>query len=811
MKIIIKILAGLLCAVILIGITLWVVASRYREEIIDKVLTEVSASRHLQIEKDNIALNMFSEFPYCRIEANQVRVLHTGSGTPLFEAHAEQMQIRLNWIKLLIDNQLEIQHIVLKNGAAQVHLPRQVPNKTAAQKSFWENEQWLWQMDKLVVQQFTVQVDNHVVGIEELTVNAALDSGRLQVQAKYKGALQAGSIAQAHPLLRQSIAASVQMSLHKGLLSINLPAATVAGVQVSGSGSCNNKTMVAVLQVKSKDVAAIAALLMPDSLSIGKGRASADVVLSGQWNKGAMSLQASGRVEDVLLVNRQHNAALSEVLLKAAEVKLWAANLTQASAYSLQITEAEVSLPHLQAKGRGQVQNFAKPIIEADVQVEGELAWLSPQILQGGVKGNLYFKLKELNINNIEELQGNFEVHKMQLKQEQKTYHLDGQVAVSKDLLTCSRLQVNTDFGAGLFNGNIKHYFNLWQASPQQAVTIEGQLAASEIQVDSLLTVFGSGSENSPEFKVKLNIKADKLLFFNNLYNNTEVLLQYQSPYVEFARLSTSTFDGQLNGAVKIKIGNKSNTLSGDVYFNDIQIDKINYINQFLNIKAGSLKGGATGRLVVYVPLLQGGVDTKKMEASLQVAIKNGQMIKFEPLQKLSKYVKKDLLDNVLFSSIDNTFQIANGAVVIPKMEIRSSALNTFLGGTHYFDGNYDYRITLFLNELLWSKAKDPANPIKDGKTKVFLRAQRHGNQSSVVYDREEWGKDFQKKLQQEGKSFGEAKKQAHAPQGAQPIAIDPAWDDAPPAAAPTAPATEKKQPAPPKKEKQAVKIEWDD
>ncbi|GHU94081.1 hypothetical protein FACS1894156_1850 [Bacteroidia bacterium] len=815
MKIIVKILVGILCLVVLVGLALWGIAVVYKDEIIDQVLTEVSASQHLQIEKDKVALNMFSEFPYGRVEANEVRIVHKGSTPPLFEANAEQMQICLNWFKLLIDNQLEIQHILLKNGAARVHLPKQ--SGKSGQKNFWDNEQpWLKQVDKLVVQQFTVQIDDDAVGIEELTLSAAQDdSGRLLVQAKCKGAMQAGKIAQAYPLLRQPITVAARVSYHKGLLSVSAAAANVAGVQITGSGSGNNKTMAAVLQVKSKNVAPIAKFFMPDSLVIDKGAANADVELSGQWKKGAISLKASGYVKDVLLTNQQHNALVGEVLLEEAAVNLWTDNLRQASAYHCQITEANVSLPQLQAQGRVQVQNFDSPTIEADMQVAGELAWLSPQILQGEVKGNLYLKANGLSINNIEELRGDVEVQKMQVLQEQKTYHLNGQAALNKDMLSCSRLQVGTDFGTGIFNGNIKHYLNLWQANPMQGIEIEGQLATPEIQVDSLLAVLGDSGDDNPQFKVKLDIKADKLLFFNNLYKNTEVLLQYKYPYVEFARLSTSTFEGQLTGGVRIKIGDKSNTLSGDVYFSDIQIDKIHYLNQFLNTREGSLKGGATGRLVIYLPLTEGEADTKKMEATLQVAIQKGQMVAFEPLQKLSKYVKKDLLDNVLFSAIDNTINIANGAVDIPRMEIRSSALNVFLGGTHYFNGDYDYRITLFLSELLWSKAKDPENPIKDGKTKVFLRAQQHGKQFSVGYDREEWGKEFQQKLQREGNSFSEAKKQAEAPKGSSPVAIESAWDDAPAAATPATPpaktATPETPPAPPKKEKQAVKIEWDD
>src|SRR5690606_27762934 len=55
----------------------------------------------------------------------------------------------------------------------------------------------------------------------------------------------------------------------------------------------------------------------------------------------------------------------------------------------------------------------------------------------------------------------------------------------------------------------------------------------------------------------------------------------------------------------------------------------------------------------------------KLLEADITASVKNGQLIKFAPIEQLSKYIKKDELSNLQFSELTNHIQIYNSTIHI--------------------------------------------------------------------------------------------------------------------------------------------------
>lgn len=86
------------------------------------------------------------------------------------------------------------------------------------------------------------------------------------------------------------------------------------------------------------------------------------------------------------------------------------------------------------------------------------------------------------------------------------------------------------------------------------------------------------------------------------------------------------------------------------------------------------------------------------------VEIKKGRLREFEPIKALSAFIKLEELNDVRFETISNDIEIADSEVIIPTMNIRSSALDLELSGRHGFDNRVDYRFNLLLKDLLASK-----------------------------------------------------------------------------------------------------------
>ena len=102
------------------------------------------------------------------------------------------------------------------------------------------------------------------------------------------------------------------------------------------------------------------------------------------------------------------------------------------------------------------------------------------------------------------------------------------------------------------------------------------------------------------------------------------------------------------------------------------------------------------------------------MKINSYLSIEKGELIDFKPLESLSGYVSLDELKHVRFSNLENSIEVENELVKIPAMEIKSSALSVYISGTHSFNNEIDYNVTLLLSELLSGKFRQKNTTIKE-------------------------------------------------------------------------------------------------
>ena len=156
--------------------------------------------------------------------------------------------------------------------------------------------------------------------------------------------------------------------------------------------------------------------------------------------------------------------------------------------------------------------------------------------------------------------------------------------------------------------------------------------------------------------------------------------------------------------------------------------------------------------------------DTKFIDEKLiltsDLTIEKGELINFEPLEKLSSFVSVDDLKHVQFSTLKNTIDVKDKIVTIPKMEINSSALSLLLSGTHTFDNLINYDITLLLSELLFKKFKTKNNSsefgevVKDDQnfTAIYLKMSGDKDKTEIAFDGLKLKEDIQNKITKEVK-----------------------------------------------------------
>ncbi|MCB0820641.1 MAG: AsmA-like C-terminal region-containing protein, partial [Bacteroidetes bacterium] len=137
-------------------------------------------------------------------------------------------------------------------------------------------------------------------------------------------------------------------------------------------------------------------------------------------------------------------------------------------------------------------------------------------------------------------------------------------------------------------------------------------------------------------------------------------------------------------------------------------------------------------------------VDSKRLKAEAFIKLDNGRLVNFEPLNNLSKFISLEELKDVRFSSLQNTIEIKNEQVFIPRMEITSSALDIFVSGKHGFDNQIDYHFQVTLSDLLSRKAKKAKKENEEfgevaddglGRTQLFISMTGPVDNPKISYD----------------------------------------------------------------------------
>lgn len=106
----------------------------------------------------------------------------------------------------------------------------------------------------------------------------------------------------------------------------------------------------------------------------------------------------------------------------------------------------------------------------------------------------------------------------------------------------------------------------------------------------------------------------------------------------------------------------------------------------------GKVSGTITSKFLVY-PDLTPIID--KSEAKMDLTVYQGSIVNFAPLNAMAAYFSDRNLSNVKFDTLSNTFDLKDGVLNIPNMNINSSLGYIEMSGTQSLDMNMDYFIRI--------------------------------------------------------------------------------------------------------------------
>jgi hypothetical protein len=290
-----------------------------------------------------------------------------------------------------------------------------------------------------------------------------------------------------------------------------------------------------------------------------------------------------------------------------------------------------------------------------------------------------------------------------------------------------------------------------------QDITIEATLSSANIDLDELLA--NKAEDRQPESKYKLkfsehinvnlNTEIAHLRFRKFEAANIHGVVKLKDKKMVLDPIVLSTMNGTISTSGLIDGSDSTKLLV--TCFSDV--NKINITRMFEefenfgqgNITDKNIKGIASAKIqfaAVLSPELQ--MDMDKLYAGVDMNIDNGELNNVESMKSLSRFISLKELENIRFATLKNQVEIKRQVITIPKMEIKSNALNVTLSGTHNFNNDINYKIKLSLNELLSKKAKaakkenDEFGEVADdglGRTNIFLSMSGNLSNPVIRYD----------------------------------------------------------------------------
>jgi hypothetical protein len=290
-----------------------------------------------------------------------------------------------------------------------------------------------------------------------------------------------------------------------------------------------------------------------------------------------------------------------------------------------------------------------------------------------------------------------------------------------------------------------------------QEITIEATLNSKAINLNELLETEEEDVNSNSNYKlrfseninVNLNSEIEHLFFRKFDATNIRGVIKLSNKKLSADPIVLSTMDGIITSSCFVDGSDSTKLLITCVSdINKINITKM--FEQFENfgqaaITDKNLKGKATAKIQfasIVSPDLQ--IDLNKLYAGIDMTIESGELNNVESMKSLSRFIELKDLENIRFSTLKNQIEIKNQVITIPKMEIKSNAINVTASGTHTFDNEINYKIKLSLNELLAKKAirakkeNDEFGEIADdglGRRDLFLSMTGTVDKPIIKYD----------------------------------------------------------------------------
>lgn len=502
-----------------------------------------------------------------------------------------------------------------------------------------------------------------------------------------------------------------------------------------------------------------------------KGQTNIKLTIQGNTSAGRLPhVELSFSLSDGTIVQKETNVKLNNI---SCAGRYSNGGRNNASTSSFEITNFKSSFGKGSILGNFRYSNFNQPKIDIDVKSDINLADMqrfltldTVETLSGSLKANAKIQMNLLNAGPVSRetisgliLAGNVKLVDGSLKLKNSMYSfsgINGEVELGNDF-KFENFSIKVDNNDFFIRGNLfdavpyllkqNNNINLKAEVRSQNLDLskyferKPQKASSQKYDASLL--FPSN------LTAELNVSISHFTLKKLQARNVLARVNYKPGMYTLNSVILETMRGKVsgNGAV-VQDANKNLIVKGQTDMKDIDLKQLFYTfgNFGQNILQDKhLNGRIKGNVLVsceWNSTMVSNLDAVLVESNLEIT--EGELVNFEPMLGLSRFIKVNELKDIRFSTLKNQVFIRHQQIIIPQMDISSNAFNITGSGVHNFDNHYVYKINVLLSELLARKARqakkenDEFGIVEDdglGKTRIPLIISGYNNDYKIAYD----------------------------------------------------------------------------
>ena len=763
-----------------------VFSSLYEEKVKAYIVEQINNSVATEIDVKNIELSIFKQFPYASLAFQKVTAKEATKANKkgtLFSAQSVYLQF--NIIDILNEN-YSIKTVAIEDGIVNVRIDKNGKDNY----HFWKDagasdNQLSIELEKLSLKGVTFYLLNEYKNVDmsieaiglSLSGNFSKDEFTLKTQANFR-VHQINENDQS-VLKNKSIVLNTSLAVNQTtkIYQIKQGDIDIEQLQFQLTGNIINKEEGVMLNLQSEgkniEIQQLIGLLPPQQKQLFTAyKTSGNITYSssivGDYSyKKTPKFNANFQLKKGTFTESASHQSFNNINLSG--------NFTNGKRHInktsvLKIDTIQANFGGGEISGNCLLSNLNNPHIllnakaNIDLQTAKDFFQLDTlTIAQGNLEINLQYqgKVKELSNIKASELRnlnanGNARISNATLKLKNNpnaVKNINGAFKFNNNTIGIDSLNFDINNSQFKMNGKFKNLLAFLFVENEYLV-VKTNCHTNKLVLDDLLT---SSTNNSMEYTLNLpervllnfNAKIDTFRFRKFSATNFKGIIQLEDKILTTTAISFNSMKGKVVGNLTIDDAHgKEILITSQLKTSNLDIHELFY--QFENfgqnaISAENLKGKSSTSIEfasVFDKHLQ--IQKDKIYALADVNIKNGELINYEPVLALSKYIEVEELEHIKFSSLSTQIEIKNETVIIPKTIIKSNALDLTFSGTHTFNNNIDYHFKVLMGAVLWGKAKKKKKENTDfgqieddglGRTSLFIHLTGTLDDYRIKYD----------------------------------------------------------------------------